>query len=91
MAKDKKIKQNKYQMDAQHLAEVLIKAEYIDKRSFYIHNFLRGVVVGAGTVLGATVVIAALLWVLSLFDTVPVIGPYIEDTKQTIRQDKDRE
>lgn len=73
-------------MDAAHLAEVLIKAEYIDKKSFYLHNFLRGVVVGAGTVLGATVVIALLLWVLSIFDTVPLIGPVIDNARQTIEQ-----
>lgn len=75
-------------MDAAHLAEVLIKAEYIDKRSFYIHNFLRGVVVGAGTVLGATLVIAILVWVLSLFDTVPLIGPFIDNARQTIQNGK---
>jgi hypothetical protein len=84
--KNKKYKQNKYQFDAAHLAEVLIKAEYIDKRSFYLHNFLRGVVVGAGTVIGATVVIAAVLWILSIFDTVPFIGPFIDNIRETIER-----
>ncbi len=86
MSENEKPKQNKYQIDAAHLAEVLIKAEYVDKRSFYIHNFLRGVVVGAGTVLGATVLIAILLWFLSIFDTVPLIGPFIDNARQTIEQ-----
>lgn len=86
MSEKEKTKQNKYYMDAAHLAEVLIKAEYIDKRSFYLHNFLRGIVVGAGTVIGATVVIAIVLWVLSIFDTVPLIGPFIDSARQTLEQ-----
>jgi hypothetical protein len=39
---------------------------------------------GAGSVIGATVVIALLLWVLSLFDTFPFIGPVIENAKESI-------
>lgn len=73
-------------MDAAHLTEVLLKAEYVDRKSYYLHNFLRGVVVGAGTVLGATVLIALLLWILSLFDTVPLIGPTVDNARQTIEQ-----
>lgn len=84
--KDKK--ENKQQMDAAHLTEVLLKAEYVDRKSYYLHNFLRGVVVGAGTVLGATVLIALLLWILALFDTVPLIGPTVDNARQTIEQHK---
>lgn len=82
--KDKK--ENKQQMDAARLTEVLLKAEYVDRKSYYLHNFLRGVVVGAGTVIGATVLIALLLWILSLFDTVPLIGPTVDNARQTIEQ-----
>lgn len=74
------------QLDAKHLAEVLLKAEYIDKKSFYLHSFLRGMVVGAGGVLGATLLIAVLLWILSLFDTVPLIGPTVDNARTTIEQ-----
>lgn len=80
-----KSENNKIQMDATRLTELLMKAEYVDRRSFYLHGFLRGVVAGAGTVLGATVLIALLLWILSFFDTVPLIGPFIDQTRQTIQ------
>lgn len=74
------------QLDAKHLAEILLKAEYIDKKSFYLHSFLRGLVVGAGGVIGATLLITVLIWILSLFDTVPFIGPFIDNTRDTIQQ-----
>lgn len=76
----------KQKLDAARLTEVLLKAEYVDRKSYYLHNFLRGVVVGAGTVIGATVLIALLLWILSIFDTVPFIGPFVNHTRTTIEQ-----
>lgn len=81
-----KEKNNKPEMDAARLTEVLLKAEYVDRKSYYLHNFLRGVVVGAGTVIGATVLIALLLWIMSLFDTVPLIGPTVNNARHTIEQ-----
>jgi hypothetical protein len=85
MAKSDKTKKTKKQMlDATHLAEILTRAEYVDRRSYYLHNFFRGIVVGAGTVIGATVLIGLLLWILSFFDTVPLIGPTIDNARQTI-------
>ncbi|HET7673197.1 MAG TPA: DUF5665 domain-containing protein [Candidatus Saccharimonadales bacterium] len=76
------------ELDAKYLAEILVKARYIDKKSFYINSFIRGVLVGAGGVIGATVLIAILLWVLSLFDTVPLIGPIIDNARETIQQQR---
>lgn len=72
------------QLDVAHLTEILQKADYINRRTLYFHNFMRGVVFGAGSVIGATVLIALLVWVLSLFDTVPLIGPFLEKIKISI-------
>lgn len=84
MSAKKKSNENRLEIDAARLTHMLIKAEHIDKKSFYMQSFLRGIVTGAGGVLGATVLIAILLWLLSLFDTVPLIGPLIENTRSTI-------
>lgn len=80
----KKKSSNKPQVDAAHLAELLFKAEYISKKHLYFQNFVRGITFGAGSVLGATLVIAFVVWILSLFDTVPFIGPLVENAQQTI-------
>ncbi len=42
-------------------------------------NFLSGMAWGLGTVIGATFVLAFLLFILSQLDTVPLIGDYISD------------
>lgn len=66
--------------------EVLFASDYIDTKRLHWENFIRGMFFGAGGVIGATVFIAILLWFLSLFDTVPVIGPLFDNTKETIQQ-----
>lgn len=66
--------------------EVLFASEYIDTKRLHWENFIRGIFFGAGGVIGASVFIAILLWFLSLFDTVPVIGPLLDNTKNTIEQ-----
>lgn len=65
--------------------EVLFASEYVNKRQLYWHNFVRGTFFGAGSLIGATVLIALILWILSLFDTVPFIGPLIDNTRDTIQ------
>ena len=86
MSDKKKTQKQRLEIDAARLTDLLIRAEHIDKKSFYFQSFLRGIVTGAGGILGATVLIAVLLWVLSLFDTVPLIGPLLENTRSTIEQ-----
>lgn len=66
--------------------EILFATDYIDKKKLYFNNFLRGMAFSAGGVIGATIIIAILIWVLSLFDSVPLVGPFFENTRQTIEQ-----
>lgn len=68
--------------------EVLFASKFIDKKTLYFHNFLRGIAIGAGGVIGATVIITILLWTLSLFDTTPLIGPLIESIQEIIRENR---
>ncbi len=76
--------QNKKETDVEKALEVLFASEYIDKRKLYWSNFVRGLVFGAGSALGATVVVLALLWILSLFDTVPLLGPVADKVTQSL-------
>jgi hypothetical protein len=68
--------------------EVLFAAGYVDRKKLYLENFIRGIVFSAGTIIGATVVIALLLWLLSIFDEIPLIGPVFDNTRETIEQSK---
>lgn len=66
--------------------ELLLASGYISRRVLYRENFLRGIFFGAGSLIGATVFIAVLIWFLSLFDQVPLIGPLLENTRETIEK-----
>lgn len=54
------------------------------KVSLYKAAFLKGVLGGVGGVIGATLVVAFLLWFLSLFGSVPIIGGFMETIQRTI-------
>lgn len=87
----KKKKQEKETLKRNHdeiakALEILFATDYIDKKKLYVSNFLRGMAFSAGGIIGATVIIALLLWVLSLFDNVPLVGPLFENTRETIEQ-----
>lgn len=55
-----------------------------NKSTFYKAAFLRGILGGVGGVIGATVVIALLLWLLSFFNNVPLVGDFVEAIRRTI-------
>lgn len=51
----------------------------------YVMNFVRGILFGAGSVLGGTVVIALLIWILSLLgNVIPPLGDFFDGVTQTI-------
>lgn len=54
------------------------------RRKIYGINLLLGVIRGFGAVLGATIGIAILLWILSFFTNIPLVGPVFQNIKQTV-------
>jgi len=58
--------------------ERIVQKDYIDlalnKRKLMTIGFIKGLASGFGAFLGATIVVGALLWILSLFDSVPFIN-----------------
>ncbi len=58
--------------------EILFASGYISRRRLYLENFIRGMLFTMGGIIGATIAVGLLLWVLSLFDNIPLIGPLIE-------------
>lgn len=68
------------------LAEELFYDLYRDRKRIYKINFFRGIFFGVGSALGATVIIAIVVWVLSLFGNLPVVGDSFRDAQDTIEQ-----
>jgi hypothetical protein len=63
----------------------LYETGYFDRRQVYKMTFIKGVLAGFGGVIGATIVVALILWLLSFFNEVPLLGPFIEDAQNTIQ------
>ena len=47
-------------------------------------NFVAGIFRGLGTVIGASLVIALIIWVLALFADLPLIGEYATEIKEAV-------
>lgn len=48
-------------------------------------SFLKGIMVGFGSVLGATVLVAFFIFILSKISLVPVVGDFVQDIIQEIQ------
>jgi hypothetical protein len=82
-------KQKSSTKNYEQLGKMLVsiyESGYLDKKQTYKQSFIKGVLGGVGGVLGATIVIALLLWVLSLFKNVDPLKPFVERTTETIQQ-----
>lgn len=64
----------------------LFQDMYAHRWQVYRMNFVRGLVFGFGSVLGATLVVAILVWAMSLFNHVPLIGDFVDAAKQSIQK-----
>lgn len=81
---DSKTPDNKRYEQLGRMLENIYQTGYIDKNQMYKMSFVKGLLSGVGGVLGATLVVALLLWVLSLFDSIPFIGPVIDSIRDTV-------
>ncbi len=86
-AKAKKSQKQKTAKDYEAMGrqlEALYDSVNPQRSTFYKAAFLKGILGGVGGVIGATIVIALLLWVLSLFGDIPLIGHFVETVRRTI-------
>lgn len=57
-----------------------------NKKRLYWTSFVKGLLVGLGGVIGATIVVAFIIWLLTLFGQLPVVGDFFDQTKDTLQQ-----
>ncbi len=56
----------------------LIQLTYEQPKKIYARAFIRGIFSGLGSALGATIVLTFVLWILTLFGDVPLIGRLVD-------------
>lgn len=70
------------------IIEELFNDMYNDRRNIYLMNFIRGIFFGLGTFLGGTIVVALVVWALSLFVNFPVIGDQVQKAQDSLQVPK---
>lgn len=70
--------------------EYLLAAGYVSRRRLYIENFMRGIFFGLGSVLGATVLIGVVIWILSFFSNIPFVGDIVVAIRDSINSAQNR-
>lgn len=80
-----KVKPTKQQSEAsQAVFEEFFQDYHARRGQIYIMNFVRGVWFGLGSVIGGTIILALILWVLSLFQQIPFLTDFVETIQRTI-------
>jgi hypothetical protein len=69
-----------------HMLVDIYETGYISHARFYKQTFIKGVLAGLGGVIGATVVVTLILWVLTFFHQVPLVDRLTNNINQTVNQ-----
>ncbi len=70
------------------LLEDLFEDYYKNRHRIYTMNLVRGIFFGFGGVIGGTLVVALLLWILSIFHYIPFLSDIVDAVKSTIEAGK---
>jgi hypothetical protein len=81
-------KQPKSAKEYEELGKVvanIYETGYLDRGQSYKMSFIKGMLSGFGGVLGATILIALLLWGLSFFKDAPLVGRFVRQIQHTVK------
>ena len=62
----------------------IAESTYKNKKRLYAFSFYKGVLTGIGSVIGATIGVAVILFILSLLGEIPFIGKIAESLSNTL-------
>ena len=77
-------KKNKELEDTAKAIQTIIESGYSSHHRVYKVNFIRGLFFGLGSAVGATVIVAGLVGLLSLFDEIPLVCGLVDAIKNSI-------
>lgn len=83
-----KLKDDTAQAETRGFLEDLFDDYYRQRYKVYKMNFVRGIFFGFGSVIGGTLVIALLLWLLTFTNDIPFIGDFSQKVQNSIESRK---
>jgi hypothetical protein len=66
------------------LLEDLFEDYYKHRKRLYFMNLVRGLFFGFGSVVGGTIMVALLFWILSLLNFIPFLNDIIDAARHTV-------
>lgn len=66
------------------MLQSIYETGYTNPAQAYRFSFLKGIAAGFGGVIGATIVVAILAWVLSFFHNVPLLNKLTDNVRSTV-------
>lgn len=70
--------------------EELYEAAHADTKKVFGFALLKGIATGLGIFLGGTIIVALLLWILSIGGNLPFIGEISQAAEQSIQETKNK-
>lgn len=80
-----KLSRKEYE-DLGRIVASVYESGYLDKATAYRTYFIKGILQGFGGVIGATILVAVLLGVLSFFGRIPFLDSIVQQIQATIEQ-----
>jgi len=66
--------------------ESIFESGYMNNSRVYKINFIRGVFFGLGAAIGGTLIIACILWILTLFSDIPLVGEIAKTVQEALTE-----
>ncbi len=68
------------------MVQNIYESGYIDRNTMYKMSFIKGILAGLGGVVGATLLVTILLWLLSVLHYVPFLNQITDNVQCSISQ-----
>lgn len=77
-------------IDLHNLRRAKLIRVYDSLPRFLFYNLLRGIAIGFGTVVGATILVSVFVYLLSGIEFIPLIGDWVGDIVQQVQEELGR-
>lgn len=58
---------------------------YLSKKQIILNNFIGGIAWAVGTVVGASIVVGTIIWILHSINWLPGVGPVVDQVTENIK------